>query len=146
VKIVLDSLQFLRKRQKNFLFAFVIMPNHLHLLNKPKTPYNISQIMHSLKRFTSQEIKKILKERNFDIWRQFQDFGGAIWQEGFLDENIYSEKLFLEKIKYIHNNPITKGWQLADDRADYKYSSACYYDKKERPIIEIDDFYKVLMQ
>lgn len=144
VKVILDSLRFLRKRQKHFLFAFVIMPNHLHLLNEPKRPYNISQVMHSFKRFTSQEIKKILEEKDFDIWKQFQDFGGALWQEGFLDENIYSERIFLEKIEYIHNNPIIKGWQLVDDRADYKYSSACYYERNKKPIVEIDDFYKIL--
>lgn len=146
VQVILDSLEFLRKQQKMYLFAFVIMPNHLHLLNKPRIPYNISQVMHSFKRFTSQALKKILKEKDYSIWKQLEDFGGSVWQEGFLDENIFSEKLFLEKIEYIHNNPLAKGWQLVEERTDYKYSSACFYDKSEKLIIGIDNLYQVLMK
>ncbi|MBI5893297.1 MAG: transposase [Deltaproteobacteria bacterium] len=143
--VILDSLNFLRQNQKLYVFAFVVMPNHLHILIKPRSPHNVSQIMHSFKRFTSGEIKKTLKGENYNVWRQFQNFGGALWQEGFLDENIYSEKLFLEKVEYIHNNPVAKNWRLVDNRADYRYSSACYYDRSEKPIIEIDDFCRVLM-
>ena len=44
----------------------------------------------------------------------------------------------LEKMEYIHNNPVNKAWNLADDRADYKWSSACYYDYEKSPCIEID--------
>jgi len=40
-------------------------------------------------------------------------------------------------MEYIHQNPVTKDWKLVEDRADYLYSSARYYDYGRKPIIEI---------
>jgi len=44
-----------------------------------------------------------------------------------------------EKLEYIHNNPVAKELRLVDDRADYQFSSACYYDRGIKPILAIDD-------
>lgn len=44
-----------------------------------------------------------------------------------------------QKIEYIHNNPVNKGWKLVKNRTNYKYSSVCFYDKRQKPIIEIND-------
>lgn len=61
-----------------------------------------------------------------------------IWRD-IQAKNIYSLSFLEQKIEYIHANPCRKKWHLVDERADYKYSSACYYDRGEKPIIEIDD-------
>ena len=45
----------------------------------------------------------------------------------------------LQKMEYTHNNPVDKQWHLVDDRADYLYSSACFYDRGVKPVIEVDD-------
>ena len=42
-------------------------------------------------------------------------------------------------MEYIHNNPVSKDWKLVADRAEYKYSSACFYDKGVMPITPIAD-------
>jgi len=47
-------------------------------------------------------------------------------------------------MEYIHQNPVTEEWNLVQDRADYEYSSACFYDKNQRPIIDIDDIRELL--
>lgn len=142
--LILQNLTFLRQEKRIYLFSFAIMPNHLHLIVKVLPPYNISQIMHSLKSFSSTHLKKLLCQNDFKIWQEIQKFGGKIWQEGFFDENIYSQKFLNEKIDYIHNNPINKGWRLAKIRSEYKYSTACYYDLGETPIIEIDNLELIL--
>ena len=60
-----------------------------------------------------------------------------IWQKGFYDFNIYSEKKFNEKLNYIHNNPVTA--RLCESPEDYQWSS---YKQimgiDENPIFEID--------
>ena len=38
-------------------------------------------------------------------------------------------KFILEKIEYIHHNPVSKRWQLVNDFTDYEYSSASFYEK-----------------
>lgn len=54
-------------------------------------------------------------------------------------KNVYLGDFLREKLDHIHNNPIAKQWQLASSRADYQYSSACFYDRGEMPIIPVDD-------
>jgi len=44
-----------------------------------------------------------------------------IWQESFYDLSVYSEKKLVEKLDYIHNNPVR--WDLADSPDQYKFSS-----------------------
>jgi putative transposase len=91
------------------LVAFVVMPDHLHLITIPKGK-NISQIMHSIKSFSSKEINKATQRE------------GSVWQSSFRDFTLWSEKLVIEKINYIHNNPVRKG--LVSDPNDYNYSTA----------------------
>lgn len=92
------------------------MPEHLHLIILPKQK-NISQAMHSIKGYSSKAINRI-NNRN-----------GQVWQSSFRDFTIYTEELLLEKIAYMHNNPVRKGLVL--DASRYKFSSA-------NPIYETD--------
>ena len=62
----------------------------------------------------------------------------SIWQD-IQEKNIFSNKFLKQKMEYIHQNPVAKEWSLVKDRADYNYSSACYYDNDRLPLIEIDD-------
>jgi hypothetical protein len=56
-----------------------------------------------------------------------------------IPKNVYSVEFLRQKVEYLHNNPVAKHWRLADDRADYRYSSARFYDKDEPPTVEVDD-------
>jgi len=47
-------------------------------------------------------------------------------------------------MEYIHQNPVAKQWQLTAERADYPYSSACFYDRDKTPMIEVDDVRNIL--
>jgi hypothetical protein len=49
------------------------------------------------------------------------------------------------KLEYIHNNPVAKDWNLVKDRADFLYSSACFYDKDQPAIIDITNIREWLM-
>jgi len=62
----------------------------------------------------------------------------SIWED-IQAENIYSKDFLREKLEYIHNNPNSKKWELVEDRVDYRYSSACFYDLGKSPVIEVDD-------
>ena len=54
-------------------------------------------------------------------------------------KNVYSVEFLREKVEYTHNNPVAKRWCLVADRADYAYSSACFYDRGLAPAVEVDD-------
>lgn len=54
-------------------------------------------------------------------------------------KNIHTETFLREKSEYIHNHPLAKHWQLAEQRDEYGYSSACFYDRGIEPFIAVDD-------
>jgi putative transposase len=100
-------------RVKYELISFVIMPDHVHLIIKPiqidnESFYSLSQIMHSIKGFSS---KLIVKNSKFELAHIFQ-------KESF-DRIIRDEAELYEKMVYIYNNPIKKG--LSDDKGLYKW-------------------------
>lgn len=143
-QIVLDSLVWLQKANRIVLFSFVLMPSHLHLILKPIS----KTIGETLRDFGSYTAHTILRELHNDkrddlllfFHEQRRDIRHehSVWQN-IQAKNIYSSKFLSQKLEYIHSNPVSKDWKLVDDRADYKYSSACFYDKRIAPIIPITD-------
>ena len=114
--IAMDAILFGRKQQWYYLLAFVIMPDHLHLVIIPKDK-NISECMKSIKGFTAKKINEVLGRE------------GAIWQSGFYDYILNSEDMILTRIRYIEENPVRKG--LVINPEEYKYSSSGYRGKTD---------------
>ena len=120
------------------------MPSHLHVILKPESD-PIGEIVQQFGSFTAHEILKRLREQNKkNLLKLFQQekrdhrHEHSIWQD-IQAKNIYSRDFLHRKLEYIHQNPVAKDWDLVKDRADYRYSSAGYYDYGRKPIIEITD-------
>ncbi len=144
INIPLNSLAWLQQQKRILLFAFVIMPSHLHAILKPVSD-SIGAIVQQFGSFTAHEIlKKLRIESQKDLLDLFhqkkrdQRHEHSIWQD-IQAKNIYSMDFLQQKMEYIHQNPIAKDWKLVKDRADYLYSSAGYYDYGRKPVIEITD-------
>lgn len=145
-QIVLQSLKWLRERKMFRLFAFTLLPDHLHIIIKPLGEFRPEAIIQRFASYTSHEIlKQLRKDGNKQLLEFFRkcaeeknDRKHQIWQEA-LAKNVFSEKFLFEKMEYIHNNAVYKRWMLVENRSDYPYSSACYYDRGEEPIIPVDD-------
>jgi len=99
-----------RKEGKYLLLSYVIMPTHFHALLVPDNKFNISQIMHSIKRGSS----RLLSISGIK--------SGPIWLPSFYEHVIRNKLDFREKYNYIQNNPVEAG--LAKWPADYEFSSA----------------------
>ncbi len=148
-EIVLGSLTWLRKEGRMKLFAFVLMPSHLHAIVLP-IDRPIGDLLQNFASFTAHDILYQLKNDHqqellafFHEQRRDQRHEHSIWQD-VQAKNIFSDEFFTQKLEYIHQNPVAKEWNLVEDRADYKYSSACFYDEGKQPIIEIDDYREFL--
>ena len=144
IHIPLNSLAWMQQQKRILLFAFVIMPSHLHAIIKPASD-SIGTIVQQFGSFTAHEILKKLRTDNqkdlLDLFQQKkrdQRHEHSIWQD-IQAKNIYSMNFLQQKVEYIHQNPVAKDWKLVEDRADYIYSSAGYYDYGRKPIIEITD-------
>ena len=146
-QVVLDSLIWLRKEKRISLYVFVIMSSHLHLILKP-IDRKIGQVLKDFGGFTAHAILKELKRENqAELLRFFHEnrrdsrHKHSIWQD-IQAKNIFTQDVFLQKMECIHQNPLVAN--LVEDRADYLYSSASFYDREEMPTIEIDDARNVL--
>ena len=124
--LILEDLEFYRKKHQFLLHAYVIMPDYLHLLLSLRGNGNISKIMHDFKSHTAQQINRTLRRK------------GALWQEGFYDHVIRDEGDFKKRIDYIHKNPSTSG--LVKEIADYRFSSFRNYFMEDDSVIKIDRF------
>jgi REP element-mobilizing transposase RayT len=150
IKIPLGSFEWMQQQKRITLFAFVIMPSHLHAIIKPESS-TIGEIVQQFGSFTAHEILKKLRADNqkelLDLFHQLKRdvrHDHSIWQD-IQAKNIYSMDFLQQKMDYIHQNPVSREWKLAGDRADYPYSSAGYYDYGRKPIIEITDMNEWLM-
>ncbi|MBD2776293.1 REP-associated tyrosine transposase [Iningainema tapete] len=144
-QIVIDSLNFLHRHQRLTIYSFVIMENHLHLI---ASSANLSKEIGDFKSFTARSIIDLLKKKNsIYILNQLEFYKVKhkknqeyqLWQEGFHPQAILNEEMFRQKLDYIHNNPIKRGY--VDDPAHWRYSS--YRNYMEQPSlvqVELIDF------
>ena len=127
--IIIQSLQHLTATKKITLFAFVIMDNHLHMIWQAignKTP---KQIQHSFMKFTAQQIKFDLVENHPLVLDKFRvnakDRTYQFWERNPLGIELYTHDVFMQKLEYIHWNPLNTG--LCRLPEEYYYSSAKFY-------------------
>ena len=139
-KIVADSLTYCSEQKGLLIHAYVIMPNHIHLVCSQKDGM-LSSVIGDMKQFTSREIVKKLEEDGRHTWlsamkRAAGECGSfKVWDEAFHPEQIHSEPFLKQKIDYTHNNPVKAGY--VNDPCDWKYSSASAYYRDVKSIIPI---------
>jgi putative transposase len=107
------------------------MPNHVHLLwtmtglNGKESPAG------SFAKFTAHQFQKQLRQTNNELLMQYQsekkDRAYQFWKRDPLAISITSKKALLQKLDYIHNNPVQEKWKLAVLPEDYFWSSASFY-------------------
>ena len=109
------------------LFAYVIMPDHLHVLtNEPDSSANV---LRYLKGITAKRILDYLKENKYQSsleklrhqsWKRKHEY--SLWQQEKNVLSVFSEAVFMQKVNYIHLNPVRAG--LVERAVDYRWSSA----------------------
>ena len=112
------------------LAAWVIMPEHVHLLLMPALPdHPINRVLEGLKGRFAKSILGHWRRLEAPILPRITDERGRqhFWQQGGgYDRNIYSSEEAQEKLVYIHNNPVTRG--LSDSPDQWRWSSARWYE------------------
>jgi putative transposase len=131
-QIVIDSLHFLSHKGKISVYAFVIMPNHLHLIWQTHALNGKESAQGSLLKFTAHEFKKCLLQQNapglqlYKVKASNKEY--EFWQRDPLAIHLRNREMALQKLHYLHNNPLADRWQLSNSSEDYHYSSARFYE------------------
>ena len=129
--IITHSMKFLVIDERVKIYAFVIMPNHIHLIWRIREPHLLQNVQRDFLKFTAQKIKARLKTENPEYLEGFRgnakDREFHFWERDPLSVELVSLSVIKQKINYIHSNPIHHKWNLAQTVIDYKYSSARFY-------------------
>jgi REP element-mobilizing transposase RayT len=140
VDIVLTSLRFLQKERGFVIYAYVILENHIHLIAssddlsktvKEFESFTATQIVKHLEENKSHNLLGMLRRAKLDYKTESKHQVGQEWSHL---EEILSENMMRQKIMYIHNNPVKRGY--VDDELHWRYSSS-RNDTGEKALIEV---------
>jgi putative transposase len=143
--VIISSLEYLSSEGKIDVFAFVIMPNHVHIIWRANEMNGKESAQGSFLKYTAHQFKKMLKQEGAEQLELYKsdavNKSYEFWQRDPLAVQLYSKKVAVQKLTYIHNNPLAEHWQLVKDPCDYKYSSAKYYEMNEKNFDFLKDMY-----
>ncbi len=117
-----ESLERVRQDYGMFIFGYVVMPEHVHLLASEPEFSDLAHAVQSLK----QSVARRLALRA----------GEPFWQARYYDFNVFSQRKFVEKLRYIHRNPVVRG--LVEKPDDWRWSSFRHYLTGDPGIVEIE--------
>jgi putative transposase len=109
-RLFLQTLYRYRRKDRYQLYAFVVMPEHVHLLFTPATEVTLEHAVQLIKGGYSHALGSLIGRKR------------EIWQRGFTDHRIRDDQDFTHHRNYIHHNPVERG--LVDDPGKYRYCSA----------------------
>lgn len=126
-KVTCEALDEARQSGGFLIFAYVIMPDHVHLITND--PNSSAEVLRYVKGITGRRVIDYLKDGNFEsslAKLRHQDWkrkhAHSLWQKEKNVFSIFSEAMFMQKVNYIHLNPVRAG--LVERAIDYRWSSA----------------------
>ncbi len=123
--LFLHSLERMRRKYRFHVYGYVVMPEHVHLLvSEPQTEALATAI---------QALKISVSRRACSSGARA---GSMFWQKRYYDHNVRNYACFVEKLRYIHRNPVTRG--LVQKPEDWKWSSFRHYATAELGPVEIE--------
>jgi putative transposase len=117
-----QELERVRRWYGCFVTGYVVMPEHAHLLISEPERGKLSLVIQMLKQITSRKLKPRGQLR--------------FWQVRYYDFPVWSEEKRIEKLRYIHRNPVTRG--LVQHPEDWKWSSFEHYTVGVEGAVEIE--------
>ena len=115
------TLETLRKRHCFHVHGYVLMPEHVHLLLSEPENHPLKTTLNVLKGETSKLLKGDRKQ---------------FWQVRYYDFNVYTAAKRIEKLKYMHRNPVTRG--LVTKPEDWPWSSFRHHATGEQGRVEVE--------
>jgi len=127
-RLFLDSLAAARHRFGFELFAWVIMPEHVHLLLRPRAGAPLDRSLLAIKLSVAKRVLGRWVELEAPILSSIttQDGHRRYWQAGGgFDRNVRNESEFCREVRYIHRNPVARG--LVESPEHWPWSSVRWW-------------------
>jgi putative transposase len=135
-RIVVDALYTTTLMTQSKLYAFVVMPNHIHVLIQCTQEYKLDDWVRTLKTMAARLVVRHYQvERNDQVlaWMASQVTRPEkqrykVWEDSYLPKSVITAEFMLQKLKYIHENPVRFSVPLVESAAAYAWSSAAFYE------------------
>jgi len=146
--IFVDVLGQLRKEMGFLLNGWVLMPDHFHLLIRPEPAPATVRFMQELKKRTAQQIIAALTRNQGNPWCRtllarlrlppsvHSDSYYRVWQRRYVPFNVFTHKKQMEKLDYMHHNPVTA--RLVDSPDQWPWSSFRFYFLNDSSVLTLD--------
>jgi putative transposase len=145
--LLLEVLEQVRRRYRFVVVGYVIMPEHIHLLVGEPERGNPSKVMQAIKQgFARRLLRKLRAASNppqSRLWNPALD-DGHIWQARFYDFVVFTENKRVEKLRYIHRNPVKRGLVLEPQQ--WSWSSYRQYADGERGVVLVNEQQKAALK
>jgi len=128
-ELIILYLKYAGKKYNIKYWAYVIMPEHIHLVMLPPDGTRLGLVI--------REIKSRMAREYFSSKPNGINGQRIFWQKRFYDHNCRSPVTVIEKINYCHFNPVKRG--LVRNPWDYRWSSYNWYQGEENVPFEMDD-------
>ena len=145
---IVESLDFCRKNKGMEIYGYCIMPSHIHLIFRSSNNAP-SGLIRDFKGFTSKKVINLIRDNTQESRKEWLlwmlERAGKknsnltkyqFWQQNNHPIEIWTLKVFEQKLNYVHQNPVQTGF--VTDPIDYKYSSARNYGNDDQTVLEID--------
>jgi len=146
-QVIVDSWNYTQSEGWLTFYAYVIMPNHIHCIVRCQPDHPVMDVVRDFKKFTSKRIiGQYQAEGNERVLSFLQEAVRrprkqtyAVWEDEYMARDIVSTRFLLQKMEYVHNNPIQPHWRLVDRAEDYEWSSARFYTCGEPVVVPVSD-------
>jgi len=143
--LFLEVLERVRQRYQFVVVGYVVMPEHVHLLINEPEKGNPSVVVQAVKQGFARHVLRPFRQRR--LRAQTELFSGQpehVWQKRFYDFNVWSEHKRIEKLRYMHENPVRRGLVLQPEQ--WKWSSYRSYVCGEAGAVLINQWGPAIMR
>lgn len=133
-----SALERVRRRYRLCVYGYVVMPEHVHLLlSEPQTaPLKPKDGLNGPPVGLGDTLADGLKSLKQGVARRLIGDAEHFWQKRYYDFNIRNYAQFVEKLRYIHRNPVTAGW--CERAEEWEWSSFRHYADGSEGCVEIE--------
>ena len=143
--LFLVILEQVRQRYGFVVVGYVVMPEHFHLLicePEKGTPSTVMQVLKQ--RFACRLLSQLRRARRpgqLSLWDTEAVAAVHVWQRRFYDFNIWSEHKRIQKLRYMHRNPVSRG--LVAEPEQWRWSSYRQYACGEQGRVRINEWPRI---
>ncbi|PYX48209.1 MAG: transposase [Acidobacteria bacterium] len=136
-RIFESALERVRRSYRLYVYGYVVMPEHVHLLlSEPNCPTQAKVGLEWATRPQQYTLADALKSLKQGVSRRLLGNAEHFWQKRYYDFNIRNYPQFVEKLRYIHRNPVKRG--LCERPEDWEWSSFQHYSSGCEGRVEIE--------